>query len=327
MRPGKLAVLDFVVQRTLISILTLFLITLVVFTGARLIPGDPARVMAGTEADAAGLEEIRNKYGLKDPIVLQYLRWTGLALRGDLGESIRTREPVTRIVGLKLPITVELAGCALLIALAIAVPAGVLAAVRRNTLWCYLASGVSLGGVSIPNFWLGIMLILLLSVRLGWLPASGFVPLLQDPLGNAKRMLMPAFVLGVALAAVLMRQTRNSMIEVLSADYIRTAYAKGLRTPVVVFRHAIRNSLIPVVTILGLQLGALISGAVVTEQIFVVPGFGRLIVEAVFTRDYPLVQGVVLITASAYVLINLLVDISYSLLNPRIRVRGSAGES
>ncbi len=313
---------EFLAQRTFISLLTLFLISLIVFTGVRLIPGDPARVLGGTDADESGLEEIRQKYGLQDPIPIQYLRWVGLLLRGDLGESIRTRESVTRIVGLKLPITLQLAAYALLIALLIAVPAGVFSAVRRNSLWDYLASGVSLGGVSIPNFWLGIMLILFFSVRLGWLPASGYVPLTQDPLGNTTRMLMPAFVLGTALAAVLMRQTRNSMIEVLSADYIRTAYSKGLGTLVVVFRHAIRNGLIPVITILGLQMGALISGAVVTEQIFVVPGFGRLIVEAVFTRDYPLVQGVVLITASSYVLINLLVDVSYSLLNPRIRVKG-----
>jgi peptide/nickel transport system permease protein len=316
-------VLEFVVQRAFISLLTLLLISLIVFTGVRLIPGDPARVLAGTDADESSLEEVRRKYGLDDPIPLQYVRWVGLLLRGDLGESIRTRESVARIVRLKLPITIQLAAYALGIALLIAMPIGVFSAVRRNSAWDYLASGVSLCGVSIPNFWLGIMLILFFSVRLGWLPASGYVPLTQDPLGNTRRMLMPAFVLGTALAAVLMRQTRNSMIEVLSADYIRTAYSKGLGTVVVVFHHAIRNGLIPIITIFGLQMGALISGAVVTEQIFVVPGFGRLIVEAVFTRDYPLVQGVVLITASSYVLINLLVDISYSLLNPRIRVKGS----
>jgi peptide/nickel transport system permease protein len=298
-----------------------------VFAGVRLIPGDPARVMAGTEADAAGLEEIRQKYGLRDPVPVQYLKWAGRALRGDLGESIRTKEPVLRLIRQKLPITLQLALYSLVIALLIAVPAGVLAAVRRNTVWDYLASGVSLCGVSIPNFWLGIMLILFLSVRLQWLPASGFVSPFEDLWGNTQRLLMPAFVLGAALAAVLMRQTRNSMIEVLSTDYIRTAYAKGLRTGLVVFRHAIRNGLIPVITIFGLQLGALIGGAVVTEQIFVVPGFGRLILEGVFTRDYPIVQGVVLITASAYVLVNLLVDVSYSLLNPRIRIRGGGDES
>ena len=314
--------LDFLLQRVAISIVTLLVISLVVFTGVRLIPGDPARVMGGTDADPAGLAEIRAKYGLEDPIPLQYLRWVGLALRGDLGESIRTREGVVRTVAAKLPITIELAGLSLLIALAIAIPAGVFSAVRRNTIWDLLANGVSLCGLSVPSFWLGIMLILLFSVRLRLLPASGFVPLFQDPLANLERMIMPAFVLGAGLAAVLMRQTRNSMIEVMSADYIRTAYSKGLAGRVVVFRHAIRNGLIPVVTILGLQTGALMGGAVVTEQIFVVPGFGRLIVEAVFTRDYPMVQGVVLITASAYVLINLLVDVAYSLLNPRIRIRG-----
>src|SRR5213593_4589656 len=283
---------EFLVQRAAISVVTLFVISMVVFTGVRMIPGDPARVMAGTDADAAGIEAIREKYGLSDPIALQYLRWVGLALRGDLGHSIRTRQSVIDTVAMKLPITIELAFLSLLIAVGIAIPAGVLAAVRRNTLWDMLASGASLSGVSIPNFWLGIMLILFFSVQLGWLPASGFVPIWESPLDNLRRMIMPAFVLGTALAAVLMRQTRNSMIAV--------------------------------VTILGLQMGALMSGAVVTEQIFVVPGFGRLIVESVFTRDYPLVQGLVLITASAYVLINLLVDVSYSLLNPRIRVKGAA---
>jgi peptide/nickel transport system permease protein len=317
-------VIEFLVRRAFISAVTLLLISLIVFTGVRMIPGDPARVLAGTDADAAGLEEIREKYGLNAPLPLQYVRWLGLAVRGDLGESIRTRSPVAGTVAIKLPITVELTCLSLLVALAIAIPAGVVAAVRRNTVWDVLASGVSLCGVSVPNFWLGIMLILLVSVRFGWLPASGFVPLDEDPIGNLKRMLMPALVLGTGLAAVLMRQTRNAMIEVLSADYVRTARAKGLAQRAVVVRHALRNGLIPVVTILGLQMGALMGGAVVTEQIFVLPGFGRLIVEAVFTRDYPVVQGVVLITASSYVLINLLVDVSYTVLNPRIRIRGTA---
>jgi peptide/nickel transport system permease protein len=316
-------VVEFLVRRVAISIVTLIVISVIVFIGVRMIPGDPARVMAGTDADTAGLEEIRAKYGLKDPIPVQYVRWAALALQGDLGRSIRTREPVVSTVAKKLPITIELASLAVLVALTIAIPAGVLAAVRRNTIWDVLASGASLCGVSVPNFWLGIMLILFFAVRLGWLPASGFVPLWESPIANLQRMVMPAFVLGAALAAVLMRQTRNSMIGVLGADYIRTAYSKGLAGRAVIFRHAIRNSLIPVVTILGLQAGALMSGAVVTEQIFVVPGFGRLIVEAVFTRDYPLVQGVVLITASSYVFINLLVDLSYSLLDPRIRIGGA----
>ena len=316
--------LEFLVRRGFISAVTLVLISLIVFAGVRMIPGDPARVLAGTDADAAGLEEIREKYGLNAPLPVQYLRWIGLAVRGDLGESIRTRQSVAGTVAKKLPITLELACLSLLVAITIAIPTGVIAAVRRNTPWDVLASGVSLCGVSVPNFWLGIMLILLVSVRLGWLPASGFVPLAEDPVANVKRMLMPALVLGSGLAAVLMRQTRNAMIEVLSADYVRTARAKGLAQAAVVVRHALRNGLIPVVTILGLQMGALMGGAVVTEQIFVLPGFGRLIVEAVFTRDYPVVQGVVLITASSYVLINLLVDLSYTVLNPRIRIRGAS---
>ncbi len=316
---------EFLIRRVAISVVTLFVISLIVFTGVRLIPGDPARVMGGTDADAAGLAEIRQKYGLDDPIPLQYVRWLGLALRGDLGESIRTRESVVWTVGRKLPITIELACLSLLVALAIAIPAGVFSAVRRNTAWDFLVNAVSLCGLSVPSFWLGIMLVLLLSVRLHWLPASGFVPIWENPLSNLERMVMPAFVLGAGLAAVLMRQTRNSMIEILGADYIRTAWSKGLAGRAVIFRHAFRNGLIPVVTILGLQTGALMGGAVVTEQIFVVPGFGRLIVEAVFTRDYPLVQGVVLITASTYVLVNLLVDVSYSVLNPRIRIGGAAG--
>ena len=316
--------IEFLARRAMISVVTLLVISVIVFVGVRMIPGDPARVLAGSDADAAGIEEIREKYGLNAPIPVQYVRWLALAVRGDLGESIRTRQPVTRTVAIKLPITLELACLSLLVAVAIAVPAGVVAAVRRNSVWDVLASGVSLCGVSIPNFWLGIMLILLVSVRLGWLPSSGFVPIADDPLGNLRRMLMPSLVLGAGLAAVLMRQTRNAMIEVLSADYVRTARAKGLAQPAVVVRHALRNGLIPVVTILGLQMGALMSGAVVTEQIFVLPGFGRLIVEAVFTRDYPVVQGVVLLTASSYVLINLLVDVSYTVLNPRIRIRGTA---
>ena len=304
--------------------ITLILVSILVFTGLRLIPGDPARVLAGTEADEAGLEEIRERYGLNDPIVVQYARWAWFALNGDMGESIRTRISVSKTVVTKLPITIELTFLSLLVAIVIAIPAGVISAIRKNTVWDVLANGFSLSGISIPNFWLGIMLILFFSVKLGWLPASGHVPLFEDPLDNLRRMLMPSVVLGTALAGVLMRQTRNSMIEVLSADYVRTAHAKGLAERKVVMVHALRNGLIPVITILGLQMGAMFSGAVITEQIFVIPGFGRLIVEAVFQRDYPMVQGVVLVTAAGYILINLLVDVGYTLANPRIRVSGGS---
>jgi peptide/nickel transport system permease protein len=317
-------VAEFLTRRLLISALVLGLVSVMVFGALRLLPGDPARVMAGVDADESGLEAVRDKYGLNDPIPVQYLRWLALAARGDLGESIRTRIPVAATVAQKLPITIELAVLSLLLAVAIAIPMGVLSAVRKNTVWDYLANGISLSGVSIPNFWLGILLILLFSVSLGWLPASGFVPFWEHPLRNLERMLMPAAVLGTRAAAVLMRQTRTAVIEALSSDYVRTAWAKGLAERPVVLRHALRNSLIPVVTVMGILAGELMGGAVVTELIFVVPGFGRLILEAVFQRDYPMVQGVILITAGGFVLINLLVDVSYSLLNPRIRVKGTA---
>jgi peptide/nickel transport system permease protein len=314
----------YIAKRLLVAIPTLLIISVFVFSLQKLLPGDPVLAMAGEERDPQVLEYLREKYHLNDPVPVQYVRWVGSALQGDLGMSLRTRQPVLTLIAQKLPVTIQLAIMSMFFAFVIGIPMGILAAVKKNTVLDYIANIVALSGLSIPNFWLGIMLILLVSVRLGWLPASGYVSPIEDLLGNLKRMVMPAFVLGTGLAAVLMRQTRNSMIEVLSADYVRTARAKGLAGRAVVLRHALRNGLIPVVTILGLQMGALMGGAVVTEQIFVIPGFGRLIVEAVFTRDYPVVQGVVLITASSYVLINLLVDVSYSLLNPRIRIRGAA---
>ena len=316
--------LDYLARRLAVSALVLLLVSLIVFAGLRLLPGDPARVLAGTEADDAGIQEIRERYGLNRPIPVQYASWLAQVLQGRLGESIRTRDPVIRTVGQKLPITLQLAALAMLIAAGIGIPMGVLSAVRRNTFWDWLANALSLTGVSVPNFWFGILLILLFAVNLHWLPASGYVPPFDDPWQNLRRMIMPAIVLGTALSAYLMRQTRNSMLEVLAQDYIRTARAKGVEERRVIVAHALRNGLMPVITILGLQAGDLISGAVVTEQIFVIPGFGRLILEAVFNRDYPMVQGVVLITCSGYVLINLIVDLAYSWANPRIRVSGGA---
>ena len=310
---------EFLVQRAAISVVTLFVISMIVFTGVRMIPGDPARVLAGTDADAAGIEAIREKYGLADPIPLQYLRWVALALRGDLGHSIRTRESVIHTVGTKLPITIELAFLSLLIAVGIAIPAGVLAAVRRNTIWDMLASGASLGGVSIPNFWLGIMMILFFSVQLGWLPPSGYVPLTEDFWQSVSTTIMPAFVLGSGIAGVLMRHTRAAMLTALSQDYVRTARAKGLTERVVVWKHALRNALIPVVTLGTIEFGRLLAGAVLTEQIFTIQGFGKLIVDAVFNRDYAVVQGVVLVTATAYITLNLLADLAYVMANPRLR--------
>ena len=287
-----------------------------------MLPGDPALIIAGEQRDPEVIAFIRERYRLDDPVPVQYLAWLGQVLRGDLGQSIRTNQPVTLLIWQKLPVTVELAFLSMLVALIIALPVGVLSAVRKNTAVDYFGTLFALSGLSLPNFWLGIMLILLFSVQLNWLPASGYVEFGRDPLANLQRMIMPAFVLGTGLAAVLMRQLRSSMLDALKQDYVRTAQAKGLLRRRVVLRHALRNALIPVITIFGLQMGALLSGAVLTEQVFTIPGFGKLVVDSVFNRDYAVVQGVVLFTSAAYILINLLVDIAYALVNPRIQVGG-----
>jgi peptide/nickel transport system permease protein len=219
----------------------------------------------------------------------------------------------------KLPVTAELAVLAFIIALLIGIPAGVVSAVKNNTAWDYVANAVALWGLSTPNFWLGILLILLFSVELGWLPASGYVPPGEDLAANLKAMILPAFVLGNAIAAVMMRHTRSAMLQVLGQDYVRTARAKGLVERVVILKHALRNALVPIVTLGALEFGQLLSGAVLTEQVFTIPGFGKLIVDAVFNRDYAVVQGVVLFTATAYIALNLLADIAYFLVNPRLR--------
>jgi len=314
-------VLPYVGRRALTAIPTLFIITLMVFAIQRSLPGDPALILAGEQRDPEVIAYIRQKYRLDDPVPVQYLAWLGQLARGDLGRSLRTNESVLHLIASKLPVTVELAVLSVLVAVAIALPIGVAAAAKRGTAVDYGGTVLALTGISVPNFWLGIMLILLVSVRLGWLPASGYVPLTEGVWENLKRMIMPAFVLGTGLAGVLMRQMRSSMLGVLRQDYVRTAHAKGLRGADVVVRHAARNALIPVVTILGLQLGALLSGAVLTEQVFTIPGFGKLVVDAVFNRDYAVVQGVVLITATGYILINLLVDVLYAVLDPRIGTR------
>lgn len=313
----------FVLRRIGASAITLLVASMVVFAGVRALPGDPVTALAAESSDPEVLDALRAEYGLDEPLPVQYVRWVVHAVQGDLGESIRTGVSVAGVMAERVPITLELALLSLAISVVIGVPFGVVAAVRRGSLPDYLCSATSLLGLSIPNFWLGIVLILAFAVRLNWLPASGFEPV-TNPLGNLAHMIMPAFVLGTGLAAVVMRQMRSAMLESLGADYVRTARAKGMSEWTVVAVHALRNSLITVVTVVGLQLGTLISGAVVTEQIFVVPGLGKLIVDSVFQRDYPVLQGVVLVTAAGYILANLLVDVAYSLLNPRIRVAGGA---
>jgi peptide/nickel transport system permease protein len=298
-------------------------VTIVVFLGVRALPGDPARALAGEESNPEVLTEIRRSFGLDQPIPVQYVKYVGNALSGDLGRSSRTGLPVAQSIGHALPVTLQLAVFAMLIAGLIGIGAGVVAAVRRRTVSEWAANGVALLGLSIPNFWFGLMAVLMFAIAYPVLPASGFVSFFDDPYQSFRHLLLPAIVLGTGLAAVIMRQTRSAMLEALSTDYVRTARAKGLGGAQVIFGHALRNSLIVVTTIVGLQLGALISGAVVTEQIFVLPGFGKLTIDAVFTRDFPMIQGVVLVTATAYIGINLIVDLLYSLIDPRIRVGGA----
>jgi peptide/nickel transport system permease protein len=309
----------FLLRRIALIIPTLFFVSVLIFGLQQLLPGDPAQAMAGEEQDPAVISYLRQKYHLDEPLPVRYVLWVKGVAQGDLGESIRIKQPVKDLIFEKLPVTGELAGLAMLVAVAIGIPAGVLAAVKHDTAIDYGATMVALWGISMPNFWLGILLILLFSVTLGWLPASGFVAPDESLKQNLLTLVMPAFVLGNAIAAVMMRHTRSAMLQVLSADYIRTARAKGLNQTSVVVRHALRNALIPVVTLGALEFGALLSGAVLTEQVFTIPGFGKLIVDAVFNRDYAVVQGVVLCTASAYIMLNLLADIAYVLIDPRLR--------
>lgn len=313
----------YLLRRLVESAVTLVLATVVVFVGVRALPGDPARTLAGEEADPVAIAAIRAKYGLDQPVPVQFYRYLENIFHGDMGRSLRTGLPVTETIRDALPVTIQLAIFSIVVAVLIGVGTGVVAAVRRRTAAEWGANTVALIGLSIPNFWLGLMAVLVFAIAFPVLPASGFVSVLEDPVESFRHLLMPALVLGTGLAAVVMRQTRSAMLESLSADYVRTARAKGLSGAQVVLSHALRNSLIVVTTIVGLQLGGLISGAVVTEQIFVLPGFGKLTIDAVFTRDYPMIQGVVLVTAAAYIGINLLVDLLYSVIDPRIRVGGA----
>jgi peptide/nickel transport system permease protein len=313
----------FLLRKAGAALIVVFLSSIVVFIGIRALPGDPAIALGAENRDPAVMAAIRHSYGLDQPLPVQYVKWISKALRGDLGLDAR-QLPVGHTIVTRLPITLELAFLAVLIGAGIGVLAGVIAAVRRGKVEDHAATASALVGLSVPHFWLGLMMIIVFAVDLHWLPASGYVSFHAHPLGNLEHLLMPALVLGTGLSAVLMRQTRSAMLTSLSADYVRTARAKGLSEAVVIGKHALRNSLITVTTVVGLQLGALISGAVITEQIFVIPGFGRLTLDAVNERDYTLLQGVVLVAAAGYVVVNLLVDVVYSLLNPRIRVSGSA---
>jgi peptide/nickel transport system permease protein len=310
---------EFLLKRLATIVPTLIFVSMLIFGLQQLLPGDPAKILAGEEQDPTVIAHLREKLHLDEPLPVRYAYWMGGVLQGDLGESVRNQQPVLDLVLQKLPVTIQLATMAMAIALLIGIPAGIASAVARGTIWDTLANVFALWGISTPNFWLGILLILLFSVQLGWLPASGYVSPFEDLRANLASMIMPAFVLGNAIAAVLMRHTRSAMLQVLSADYVRTARAKGLRERVVVLRHGLRNALVPIITLGALEFGTLLSGAVLTEQVFTIPGFGKLIIDAVFNRDYLVVQGVVLVTATTYVLLNLLADLAYFAVNPRLR--------
>jgi len=311
--------LTFLGKRLLQLVPTLFFLSVIIFLLQQLLPGDPALVMAGEERDPEVIEQIRRQYRLDQPLPVQYVYWVKGVLSGDLGESMRIKQPVLSLIREKLPVTIQLASMAMVIALLIGIGAGVVSAVKKDSVWDYVANAFALWGISTPNFWLGIMLIFLFSVKLGWLPASGYVRPLEDWRASLASTIMPAFVLGNAIAAILMRHTRSAMLQVLESDYVRTARAKGLLERTVIFKHAMRNALTPVITLGALEFGTLLSGAVLTEQIFTIPGLGKLIVDAVFNRDYAVVQGVVLVTATAYIALNLLADMAYVLVNPRLR--------
>jgi len=315
--------IEFLLRRTGTAVVTVVLASIAVFLGVRALPGDPAVVLAGEDPTPEAVAAIRHQFGLDKPLPIQYLDYVGQALHGNLGFSTQDKAPVTTILSERLPVTLELTFLAILVGVLVGIAAGVASAVRRGTAVDYAANGFGLFGLSIPHFWLGLVGIVIFSVHWHVLPSSGFVGLADDPLGNLERMVMPALVLGLGMAAVVMRQTRSSLLSQLGADYVRTARAKGLRRPRQV-GHALRNSLTTVTTVIGLHLAALISGAVIVEQIFVIPGFGKLIVDGVSSRNYPVIQGAVLVAVVGYVVINLLVDVAYAYLDPRQRTAGGA---
>jgi len=301
----------FILSRLLSALLVLLGVSCLVFLLIHLVPGDPVEVMLGEAAQPADREALRHALGLDQPLLVQLLNYFHGLLHFDLGTSLQSQRPITELLAERIPPTAELAAAALGVALVIALPLGILAAVRKDSVWDYGAMSVSLLGISIPNFWLGPLLILVFSVSLGWLPVSG-----RDGPGS---LVLPALTLGTALAAILSRMVRSSLLEVMHEDYIRTARAKGLSERVVILRHALRNALLPVVTVLGLQLGVLLGGAVVTEMIFSWPGLGELTIESIQRRDYPVVQACVLVISAAYVIVNMLTDLVYGLLDPRVR--------
>ena len=305
--------------RLALSVPMLLGMSVLVFLIIRLVPGDPVLAVLGLNATPQLVAKLREDLGLNEPIYMQYFSWLGGVLHGDFGLDYRSDEPIGQMLLQRLPVTLELTGLALLLSIVMAIPLGVVAAVRRGRLPDKATQGVSLVGISIPEFWLGIMLILIFSLWLGLLPSSGWVPLREDPVENIRHIILPAFTLAVGLAAVLIRITRTAMLDVLHEDYIRFTRAKGVGERTVIFKHALRNASIPIVTVVGLQCGYLLGGAIVVEQVFALPGVGRLVLDSVLQRNYPVVQASVLMVGLMFVLTNLAADLLYAVLNPKLR--------
>jgi peptide/nickel transport system permease protein len=312
----------FILRRLGLMLVILFLVSIIIFSLVHITPGDPARMMLGQEATEEAVQALRAKMGLNLPLYQQYLNWIGGIFQGDFGSSLKDNTPVLTVLIQKIPVTLQLTVFSFIVALLIAIPAGVISATKKGTIWDYAGTTFALSGVSIPPFFLGILFIFLFAVVLGWLPPSGYVSIWDDWKRSLLLMIMPALAVGVRLSAEITRMLRSSMLEVLNADYIRTAYSKGLLGKSVIISHALRNALIPVITVSGLQLGSFLGGAVITETIFAIPGIGRLVVDAIMTRDFPVVQGAVMFMALAVIVVNFVVDILYSVLDPRIKLSG-----
>ncbi len=312
----------YIARRILLTIPAMFAMSLIVFFIIRLIPGDPVFVILGLRSTPENVETLRRELRLDDPIAVQYLHWLGNVVRGDLGVDYRTHEPIRDQLLSRLPVTLEMAFLAMLLSAVMGVPLGILAALKRRGFADQGSTALGLVGISIPDFWLGVMLILLMALVLGWLPSSGYVPLRESIWGNLSHLILPALTLALNFAAVLTRTTRAAVLDVLNRPFVRTARAKGLRERAVVVGHVLRNAAIPIVTVMGLQLGYALGGAIIIEQVFSLPGVGRLTLNAVLERNYPVVQGAVLLVTFMFMVINILTDSLYAVIDPRIRRSG-----
>lgn len=314
-----MGIIVYIIKRLLVTIPVLFGMSILVFSLIHMVPGDPARVMLGLTATPENIKTLRDQLGLDRPLWQQYLDWLWKLLHGNLGTDFRSHEPLTDMLLARLPVTLELTVLAVLLSVMISIPLGVLAASRRRGPADVAGSTLSLIGISVPDFWLGVMLVLVVAVRLEWLPPSGYRPLKDGVIDNLRYMALPAITLAISMSAVLMRTTKAAMIEVLDQDFIKFTRAKGIRERLVIYKHALRNASIPIVTVLGLQFGYLLGGAVIVETMFSLPGIGRMTLNAVNTRSYPIVQGGVLVIGLLFMLVNLVTDLLYAILNPRVK--------